>query len=105
MYGSNLTILLIAYDAASHSVVKTQKVVKTDEEWKKTLTPEQYDVARHQGTEHPFTWEYVNNHRKGIYKCAACGLDLFSSDDKFESGTGQSYFIRLSLKSMRLCQR
>jgi peptide-methionine (R)-S-oxide reductase len=82
------------YDAASNSVVKTQKVLKTPEEWKKILTPHQYDVTRAQGTETPFNNEYVDNHHKGIYKCAACGLDLFSSEDKFESGTGWPSFTR-----------
>ena len=82
------------YDAATNSVIKTPKVVKTEDQWKKVLTALQYDVTRKQGTEAPFTGEYVNNHRKGIYKCACCGLDLFSSDDKFESGTGWPSFTR-----------
>src|SRR5271156_1102668 len=82
------------YDAATNSNVQTQKVVKTEEQWKKILTALQYDVARNHGTEMPFTGEYVNNHRKGIYKCACCGLDLFSSDDKFESGTGWPSFTQ-----------
>ncbi len=82
------------YDAASKSYIKTPKVVKTPEEWKKMLTALQYDVTREHGTERPFTNEYVNNHHKGIYKCACCGLDLFSSDDKFESGTGWPSFTR-----------
>ena len=82
------------YDAPLNSYVQTPKVVKTEEQWKKILTALQYDVTRQQGTEAPFTGEYVNNHRKGIYKCACCGLDLFSSDDKFESGTGWPSFTR-----------
>jgi peptide-methionine (R)-S-oxide reductase len=82
------------YDASTNSTVKTQKVVKTEEQWKKILTALQYDVTRKHGTEAPFTGEYVNNHRKGVYKCACCGLDLFSSDDKFESGTGWPSFTR-----------
>ncbi len=82
------------YDAATHSYVQTHKVVKTTEEWKIILTPEQYEVARNKGTEQPFNNEYVLNHRKGIYKCACCGLDLFSSDDKFESGTGWPSFTK-----------
>jgi peptide-methionine (R)-S-oxide reductase len=82
------------YDAATNSNVQSQKVEKTAEEWKKILTPQQFDVTRNHGTEMPFTGEYVNNHRKGIYKCVCCGLDLFSSEDKFESGTGWPSFTR-----------
>ena len=69
-----------------------QKIVKTDDEWKKLLTPEQYKVLRKQGTERAFTGEYWNNHEKGTYVCAACGLPLFSSETKFESGTGWPSF-------------
>ena len=82
------------YDVSTNSIVQTQKVEKTAEQWKKILTALQYDVTRQQGTERPFTGEYVDNHRKGIYKCACCGLDLFSSGDKFESGTGWPSFTR-----------
>ena len=82
------------YDAATKTVIKTPKVVKTPEEWKKILNPEQYHVMFEQGTEPPFGNAFYDNHRKGIYKCAACGLDLFSSDDKFESGTGWPSFTR-----------
>jgi len=82
------------YDASTNSIIKTQKIVKTVEEWQKILNPSQFEVTRQQGTEAPFTGEYVNNHRKGIYKCACCGLDLFSSEDKFESGTGWPSFTR-----------
>ncbi|MDE2028460.1 MAG: peptide-methionine (R)-S-oxide reductase MsrB, partial [Candidatus Omnitrophica bacterium] len=82
------------YDAASKTVVKTEKIVKSDEEWRKTLTAMQYKIMREAGTERPFTGQYWNNHRKGIYQCAACGLDLFSSDDKFDSGTGWPSFTR-----------
>jgi len=66
----------------------TTKVVKTDEEWKKQLTPEQYKILRRKGTERAFTGPNWNNKEKGTYKCAACGQELFSSDHKFDSGTG-----------------
>lgn len=69
-----------------------QKVEKTEEEWKEVLTPEQYQVLRRQATEPPFTGEYVYNKETGMYRCAACGTELFSSDAKFESGTGWPSF-------------
>src|SRR2546421_12024437 len=68
------------------------KVVKTEQEWREELTPEQYDVLRRQGTEPPFTGRYVYSKDRGTYRCAACGADLFSSDTKFESGTGWPSF-------------
>jgi peptide-methionine (R)-S-oxide reductase len=68
------------------------KVKKSEEEWRAELTPEQYDVLRRAGTEPPFTGEYVHNKATGMYQCGACGADLFSSDTKFESGTGWPSF-------------
>ncbi|MBF0504479.1 MAG: peptide-methionine (R)-S-oxide reductase MsrB [Candidatus Omnitrophica bacterium] len=82
------------YDATTKTYVKTSEVVKTPDEWKKILSPMQYDVTRQHGTEHAFSGEYVNNHRKGVYQCIGCGLDLFSSEDKFESGTGWPSFTK-----------
>jgi len=69
-----------------------EKVVKSDDEWRKVLTPIQYKVLREGGTERAFTGEYWDSHEKGIYVCAACGLELFGSDTKFESGTGWPSF-------------
>ena len=68
------------------------KVNKTDEEWRRELTPERYEVLRRQGTEPPFTGEYVYSKEDGVYRCAACGNELFSSDTKFDSGTGWPSF-------------
>jgi peptide-methionine (R)-S-oxide reductase len=69
-----------------------RKVIKTDEEWRQELTPEQYAVARRKATERPFTGEYHDSKEKGVYKCAACGNELFSSDAKFDSGCGWPSF-------------
>ena len=70
----------------------TDKVIKTDEEWRQILTPEQFQVTRKAGTERAFTGELLNNHEEGVYLCSDCGQELFSSDTKFDSGTGWPSF-------------
>ena len=69
-----------------------EKVEKTDEEWREQLTPEQYQVLRHQATERPFSGKYVENHDDGSYRCAGCGTVLFMSGTKFDSGSGWPSF-------------
>lgn len=72
--------------------VSAEKIVKTDAEWKEILTPEQYQVTRHGGTECAFTGQYWNVHGSGVFKCVCCGTELFHSQKKFESGTGWPSF-------------
>ncbi len=86
-----VSVLLAASGCAQKNTEKFA-VTKTDAEWKKQLTPEQFHVSRKQGTESPFTGKYWDNHEKGIYKCVDCGQEVFASDTKFESGTGWPSF-------------
>ena len=73
-------------------VHKVHKVEKSEEQWQKELTPEQYQVLRKAGTERAFTGELWDNHDDGVYRCAGCGAELFTSDTKFDSGTGWPSF-------------
>jgi peptide-methionine (R)-S-oxide reductase len=70
----------------------TEKLQKTDEEWRRELTPEQYRILREKGTERAFTGAYWDAKQSGVYSCAACGMELFSSDTKYESGSGWPSF-------------
>lgn len=70
----------------------SDKIKKSDAEWRQSLTPEQYHVCREKGTERAFTGKYWDSKDEGVYRCAACGTALFKSDDKFDSGTGWPSF-------------
>ena len=80
------------YSADSKGYIMSEKVVKSPEEWRKQLTPEQYHVSREQGTERAFTGATWNNHENGTYQCICCGNDLYRSEHKYESGTGWPSF-------------
>lgn len=92
------------YDATTGKTEKVEPVVKTDEEWRKILTPEQYKVTRQKGTERPFSKQCaIPASGKGIYQCVGCGTDLFAYGNKFESGTGwPSFFDPVSDLNVRL---
>lgn len=82
----------IKNNPAAAVATKKFEIVKSDAEWKKQLTPIQFEVTRKEGTEQAYTGKYWDNHTKGIYNCVACGQELFSSTTKFESGTGWPSF-------------
>jgi len=97
---SRTALALAAVSAVRHAAAaappangdRIEKIEKTDDEWRKLLTPAQYDVLRHEGTERPFTSPLLNEKRKGLFVCVACDLPLFESRTKFDSGTGWPSF-------------
>ena len=87
--------------AGSDDEFDGKKIVRSEEEWRKLLTPEQFHILREKGTERAFTGEYDDNHEHGFYYCAACHLKLFSSETKFDSGTGwPSFYQPISKKNV-----
>lgn len=89
-----LEVSVIRFDSSgkNEGLVKVEKLVLSDAEWKKRLSPLEFEVTRRAGTEVPFTGRYWNNHQKGLYRCVCCRNALFCSDTKFESGTGWPSF-------------
>jgi peptide-methionine (R)-S-oxide reductase len=98
------TVKVIQYDDSGQKVgpIRVKKVHKTDDEWKQQLTPLQFEVTRKEGTERAFTGEYFNLHDNGLYRCICCNNALFSSDTKFESGTGwPSFWAPIAKENVR----
>ena len=84
--------IVVFTDNGGRETVFVNKIEKTDADWQRELSPEEFAVARKKGTERAFTGRYWNNHDAGMYKCVCCGADLFRSDEKFDSGTGWPSF-------------
>lgn len=90
------------YSMEKRGYVMTDRVIKSVEEWRRLLTPEQFRVTRKKGTEKPFANEYWNNHEKGTYRCICCGLDLFNATAKYDSGTGwPSFTAPIAVENIR----
>jgi peptide-methionine (R)-S-oxide reductase len=90
------------YSAAAGGYVEVEKVVKTEEEWKRLLTPEQFRITRKKGTERPFTGKYDKFYEKGVYRCVSCGTDLYRSETKYDSKTGwPSFYAPIARENIR----
>jgi len=94
--GAKKSVRIVQFDAAGNrtGVQEVEKIVKSEEEWRKQLSPEQFEVTRKKGTERAFTGKYADNHADGIYHCICCDTVLFDSKTKFESGTGWPSFYQ-----------
>ena len=90
--GPRIQLVLFRDNRTRGETIQVNKIVKSDAEWLKELTPEEFAVARKKGTERAFTGRYWDNHAAGVYRCVCCGNALFRSDEKFESGSGWPSF-------------
>jgi methionine-R-sulfoxide reductase len=90
----NVKVYVFNKEAKLVGPVESARVVKTDAEWQKVMTPEQYKIVRAKGTERPFCGTLLDNHKDGVYACVGCGLPLYASDAKFQSGTGWPSFFK-----------
>jgi len=90
--GAEVDIVEVSDQGERGQVIHAQKIVKSDNEWKSELAPEEFSVARKKGTERAFTGRYWDNHENGMYRCVCCGTALFRSSEKFESGSGWPSF-------------
>jgi peptide-methionine (R)-S-oxide reductase len=90
--GAGVDIVLFTDNGIRGEKIHVNKIVKSDAEWQKELTPEEFSVARKKGTERAFTGRYWNHHEAGMYRCVCCGTPLFRSNEKFDSGTGWPSF-------------
>jgi peptide-methionine (R)-S-oxide reductase len=96
------TVAASQNETSNSSATMNTTLPKTDAEWQKQLTPEQFRITRKKGTERAFTGAYWNNHDAGMYQCVCCGQDLFASDTKFDSGTGwPSYWTPVSEQAIK----
>jgi peptide-methionine (R)-S-oxide reductase len=112
IYGCLIGLLLVTpaafaapiqvYSSSSKGLVMTETISKSPEEWRKELTAEQYHVLREAGTERAFSNKFHDQHAAGIYSCAGCGLELFRSGDKYDSGTGwPSFFAPIAKENVQ----
>jgi len=90
--GAGIRLVMFSDNGSRGETMQVSKIVKSDAEWQKELTPEEFAVARKKGTERAFTGRYWDNHEAGMYRCVCCGNALFRSEEKFESGSGWPSF-------------